>query len=76
MGSSSNAISGGSSSSADFLQQFQEASQQSINNNLQTSMAQLQLQQQEDQVNTVTQMAGQLEKDNAQNAQKIIGDMT
>lgn len=63
-------------SSSAFNSGLEQAGQQGIANNLQSGEEQLQLQQEQDAVNTALALAGQEEKDNAQNAQKIIGDMT
>jgi len=76
LGDALGAISGNASSSSAFNAGLGQAGEQGIQNNLQSGEEQLQLQQEEDAVNTALALAGQQEKDNAQNAQKIIGDMT
>ena len=70
------AITGDTAASSAFNNGLSAAGEAGIANNLQSGEEQLQLQQQEDAVNTALALAGQQEKDNAQNAQKIIGDMT
>jgi hypothetical protein len=76
LGDAASAVGGNASSSAAFNSALQSAGEQGIQNNLQSGEEQLQLQQAEDAANTALALAGQQEKDNAQNAQKIIGDMT
>jgi len=76
LGDALGALAGNSGSSSAFNSGLEQAGEGGIANNLQSGEEQLQLQQEEDAVNTALALAGQQEKDNAQNAQKIIGDMT
>jgi hypothetical protein len=77
MGSSPiNAVLGNSNSGAAFDSQILQSGEASIANDLQSGEDQLQLSQDSDNVKTALQLAGQLEKDRASEAQSIIGDMT
>lgn len=75
-GSALGTITQGADTSSAFTSGLQAAGEQGIQSEIQNNEANLALQQQEDAANTAFQLAAQQEKDNAQNAQKAIGDIT